>query len=150
MAAGRAAISIRRLRASWKRCTRAGLSSDGYRPPGGIDWRTFRNQICVTFTTRHGHLDIVLRPDGTEGYEQLIATATCERLTGTEIVVPVASAEIHLHSKTEANRAKDHRVLDRMREILDPLSPRAGHEPWSPGEGHERSRGGHEPPKRGG
>lgn len=107
------------------------------------------NQVSVAFTTRHGHLDVVLRPDGTEGYEQLIATATRERLTGTEIVVQVASAEMILHSKTEANRPKDHRVLDRMREILNPLSPRAGHEPWSRREGHERSRGGHEPPERG-
>jgi hypothetical protein len=40
---------------------------EGYRPPGGIDWRTFRNQISVALTTRHGHLDIVLRPDGTDG-----------------------------------------------------------------------------------
>ncbi len=121
---------------------------DGYRPPGGIDWRTFRNQVCVAFTTRHGHLDIVLRPDGTDGYEQLVATATRERLTGTEIVVPVASAEMLLHSKSEAGRPKDQRVLDRMREILNPLSQREGHEPWSPREGRERARGGHEPPER--
>jgi hypothetical protein len=102
---------------------------NGYRPPGGIDWRTFRNQVSVAFTTRHGHLDIVLKPDGTKGYEQLIAGATRERLTGTEIVVPVASSQMILHSKTEADRPKDHAVLDRMRDILDPLSPRAGHEP---------------------
>lgn len=42
------------------------------------------------------HLDIVLRPDGTDGYEQLVRTATRERLVGTEIVVPVASAEMIL------------------------------------------------------
>jgi len=117
---------------------------EGYRPPGGIDWRTFRNQVSVALTTRHGHLDIVLRPDGTDGYEQIIATATRERLTGTEIVVPVASAEMILHSKTEADRPKDHRVLDRMRDILDPLRSRAEHEPPD----HERSRGGREPPER--
>ena len=94
------------------------------------------------------HLDIVLRPDGTDGYEQLVATATRERLTGTEIVVPVASAEMLLHSKSDADRPKDQRVLDRMREILNPLSQREGHEPWSPREGRERARGGHEPPER--
>jgi hypothetical protein len=121
---------------------------DGYRPPGGIDWRTFRNQVSVAFTTRHGHLDIVLQPDGTKGYEQLIASATRERLTGTEIAVPVASPEMILHSKTEADRPKDQAVLDRMREVLDPLSDRAGHEPWSHREGHERSRDGHDPPER--
>lgn len=93
---------------------------EGFRPPGGIDWRTFRSQVSVALTTPHGHLDIVLRPDGTDGYEQLIASATHERLTGTEIVVSVASAEMILQSKTAADRPKDHAVLDRMRDILNP------------------------------
>jgi hypothetical protein len=91
---------------------------EGYRPPDGIDWRTFRNQISVAFTTRHGNFDVVLLPDGTKGYEEIIATATRERLPGTGIVVPVASAEMILHSKDAADRPKDHAVLDRMREAL--------------------------------
>jgi hypothetical protein len=115
---------------------------EGYRPPGGIDWRTFRSHVSVALTTPHGHLDIVLRPDGTDGYEQLIASATRERLVGTEIVVPVASAEMILHSKTEADRPKDHAVLDRMRDILNPLRPRDLLDPPN------RSRGGREPPDR--
>ena len=117
---------------------------EGYKPPGGIDWRTFRNQVSIALTTPHGHLDIVLQPDGTDGYEQLIATATRERLIGTEIVVPVASAEMILQSKTAADRPKDHAVLDRMRDILDPLSSRTGREPPE----RRRPRGGHEPPER--
>jgi hypothetical protein len=115
---------------------------EGLRPPGGIDWRTFRSHVSVALTTPHGHLDIVLRPDGTDGYEQLIASATRERLIGTEIVVPVASAEMILHSKTEADRPKDHVVLGRMRDILNPLRARdLLHPP-------DRSRSGHEPPER--
>jgi hypothetical protein len=121
----------------------------GFRPPGGIDARTFQNQVSVAFTTPHGHLDIVLRPDGTDVYEQLIATATRERMIGTEIVVPVASAELLLHSKTKANRPKDHAVLDRMRDILKPPSPRPARDPWSPRDGRERSDGEREPPDRG-
>ncbi len=121
---------------------------DGFRPPGGIDARTFRGQICVAFATRHGNFDVVLLPDGTQGYEEILRTSTCERMAGTRIVVPVASAEMILHSKEAANRQKDRDALGRMREILNPLSPRAGHEPWSPREGHERSRGGREPPGR--
>ncbi len=35
---------------------------EGFRPPGGLDWRTFRNQVAVTFATRHGDLDVVLHP----------------------------------------------------------------------------------------
>ena len=115
---------------------------DGFRPPGGIDWRTFRSQVWVTLTTRHGDIDIVLTPDGTDGYQEIAQTATRERLIGTEIVVPVASAEMILHSKTAADRPKDHAVLDRMREILNPLRPRDILDP------PDRSRGGHEPPER--
>ena len=91
---------------------------EGYRPPDGIDWRTFRNQISIAFATRHGNFDVVLLPDGTKGYEEIIATATREMLPGTAIVVPVASAEMILHSKGVADRPKDHAVLDRMRDAL--------------------------------
>jgi len=64
---------------------------EGYRPPDGIDWRTLRNQISIAFTTRHGNFDVVLLPDGTKGYEEIIATATRERLPGTGIIVPVVA-----------------------------------------------------------
>ncbi len=115
---------------------------DGFRPPGGIDWRTFRSQVWVTLTTRHGDIDIVLTPDGTDGYKEIAKTATRERLIGTEIVVPVASAEMILKSKTAADRPKDHAVLDRMRDILNPLAPR------DLLDRQDRSRRGHELPER--
>ena len=121
-----------------------GRYPEGFRPPGGIDWRTFRSQVWVTLTTRHGDIDIVLTPDGTDGYEEIAQTATRERLEGTEIVVPVASAEMILQSKTAADRPKDHAVLDRMRDILNPLGSRDVLDPPD----RSRSRGGHEPPER--
>ncbi len=121
---------------------------DGFRPPGGIDARTFRGQICVAFTTRHGNFDVVLLPDGTRGYEEIVQSATPERMAGTHIVVPVASAETILHSKATANRQKDRDTLHRMREMLNPLSPQAAQEPWSPRDGRERPGGGQEPPER--
>jgi predicted nucleotidyltransferase len=117
---------------------------DGFRPPGGIDWRTFRNQVWVTLTTRHGDIDVVLTPDGTDGYEEIAKTATRERLEGTEIAVPVASAEMILKSKTAADRPKDHAVLDRMRDILNPLSDRGTLGPPD----RSRPRDGREPPGR--
>jgi predicted nucleotidyltransferase len=92
---------------------------EGYRPPDGIDARTFRNQVSITFTTRHGDFDVVLIPDGTRGYEEIIATATPETVPGTRVVVPVASAETILHSKAAAGRAKDRAVIDSMRRVLD-------------------------------
>jgi len=117
---------------------------DGFRPPGGIDWRTFRSQVWVTLTTRHGDIDVVLTPDGTDGYEEIAKTATRERLVGTEIAVPVASAEMILQSKTAADRPKDHAVLDRMRDILNPLHARDLLDPHD----RSRSRGEQEPPER--
>ena len=85
---------------------------EGFRPPGGIDWRTFRSQVWVTLTTRHGDIDIVFGPrTGPTGMRRIAQTATRERLVGTEIAAPVASAEMILHSKTAADRPKDHAVL---------------------------------------
>lgn len=46
-----------------------------------------------------------------------------------------------LHSKTEADRPKDHAVLDRMRDILNPLRPRDFLDP------PDRSRDGRKPPE---
>jgi hypothetical protein len=117
---------------------------DGFRPPGGIDWRTFRSQVWVTLTTRYGDIDIVLTPDGTDGYQEIAQTATRERLIGTEMAVPVASAEMILQSKTAADRPKDHAVLDRMRDILNPLRPRDLLDPPD----RSRSHDGREPPER--
>jgi hypothetical protein len=91
---------------------------DGFRPPDGIDARTFRSQVSVSFTTRHGDCDVVLIPDGTAGYEEIAKTATLKTLPGTRILVPVASAEIILHSKATADRPKDRAALDRMRRAL--------------------------------
>jgi hypothetical protein len=91
---------------------------EGFRPPDGIDARTFRNQVSITFTTRHGDFDVVLIPDGTGGYEEIITTATPETVPGTGIVVPVASAETILHSKATAGRPKDRAVIESMRDAL--------------------------------
>lgn len=91
---------------------------EGFRPPDGIDARTFRNHVSITFTTYHGDFDVVLIPDGTSGYDEIIATATPETVPGTGIVVPVASAEMILHSKAVAGRPKDRAVIDSMREAL--------------------------------
>jgi hypothetical protein len=131
----------------------------GFRPPGGIDALTFRNKVCVAFATRHGNFDVVIIPDGTSGYEQIAETATRERMTGTRIVVPVASAETILHSKATANRQKDRDTLGRMREILNPERstgqrdcgrPPEHKDPWglSDHRDRERSRDGREPPER--
>jgi hypothetical protein len=116
---------------------------DGYRPPGGLDWRTFRSQVSITFATPHGDVDVVLRPDGTDGYEDIIRSATPERVTGTEIVTQVASVETILRSKDAADRPKDRETLPELRQILDPFGLYPGrHNPARP-------RPGQEPPEHG-
>jgi hypothetical protein len=92
---------------------------EGFHPPGGIDTRTFRNQVSIAFTCPYGDFDVVLIPDGTQGYEDIMQTATRETVAGTHIVVPTASAATILHSKATANRAKDRAALGRMREALE-------------------------------
>ena len=79
---------------------------------------TARLLVSITFTTRHGDFDVVLIPDGTSGYEEIITTATPETVPGTGIVVPVASAETILHSKATAGRPKDRAVIESMRDAL--------------------------------
>ena len=49
-----------------------------------------------------------------------------------------------LQSKTAADRPKDHAVLDRMRDILNPLKARDLLDTPD----RSRHRGGHEPPER--
>jgi hypothetical protein len=93
-----------------------------------------------------GDLDdggVVLRPDGTDGYEDIVRTATPERVTGTEMITQVASAETILRSKDAANRPKDRETLPALREIRDPFGLYPGrHNP-------ARSRPGQEPPEHG-
>ncbi len=95
----------------------------------------------MTLTTRHGDIDIVLTPDGTDGYEEIAQTATLERLEGTEVVVPVASAEMILKSKMAADRSRT-TVLD----ACATLNPAFARLAWPPD--RSRSHGEHEPPER--
>lgn len=99
---------------------------EGFRPPGGFDWRTFRGQDWMTLCSPHGDFDVVFAPAGTGGYEEIITTATRERIAGTHLVVPVASAELILRSKQAANRPKDRAVLADMRLMLGRSPSRDG------------------------
>jgi hypothetical protein len=90
------------------------IGGAGAQPRG---WPEPTDEVSIT-TTRHGDFDVVLVPDGTSGYEEIIATATPETVPGTGIVVPVASAETILHSKAAAGRPKDRAVIESMRGAL--------------------------------
>lgn len=102
---------------------------DGFRPPGGVDARTFAGQINIAFLTRHGPLDIALLPDGTSGYEDLARTATRTRVARTRIAALVASADDILRSKTAADRAKDRDVLPQMQADFERTRALGGRSP---------------------
>lgn len=75
--------------------------------------------------TKHGDLDIVLRPDGTAGYADLRRDAAPERL-GESLTVQVASLADVIRSKEAANRAKDQAALPALRQTLESIRRREG------------------------
>lgn len=78
---------------------------DGFRPPGGLDARTFREPVSVAFITPQGHLDVCLVPDGFPGgYNDLLINAEVLRVAQTTRTARVADAADILESKIAANR----------------------------------------------
>jgi hypothetical protein len=59
----------------------------------------------LNLITRYGPLDVTYRPDGTDGYDDLVRAAVIVRLLDVDVVV--ASLEDVIRSKEAAGRAKD-------------------------------------------
>lgn len=70
--------------------------------------RSFRTQ------TRYGVLDVSLRPDGTDGYSDLVRRA--EYIVVDSVAAPVANLRDVIRSKEAAGRAKDLAVLPQLNE----------------------------------
>jgi hypothetical protein len=81
---------------------------DGQTLAGGSTWK---------FLTDHGELDVVLDPDGTRGYADLLRKARRTEVGG--ISVMVAALEDVIRSKEAADRARDRAVLDDLRRTLE-------------------------------
>jgi hypothetical protein len=79
----------------------------------------FDRMQTITFVTRHGPLDVCFRPDGTEGYDDLIRDASAQGIGGE--TVPTASLEDIIRSKTAAGRAKDLSMLPILSRYLRQL-----------------------------
>ena len=108
----------------------------GFKPPGGLDAATFRGQVSLAFTTRHGPLDVALVPDGTRGFDDLRRGADHTHVAGTTVRVLVASADDIVRSKSAANRPKDLAQLPEM--IADfERARRLAREREGPGPGRE-------------
>jgi len=76
----------------------------------------------LNLTTRFGDLDLSFLPAGTTGYADLVRSA--ESMTIRGVVVPVASLEDVIRSKTAADRPKDHRTLPVLHQLLDEIRKR--------------------------
>jgi len=105
---GRLAAALRDLGAT----LRAPGTNDRVTIP--LDERTFISMITMTFHTDAGPFDVSLRPDGTEGYPDLVRSAVIIDFHGRP--VPVAALEDIIRSKDAAGRPKDRAVLPDLRE----------------------------------
>lgn len=72
----------------------------------------------VQATTPHGELDIVTRPAGTKGYDDLNRSANRKEVAP-GITVAIASLADVIRSKEAANRPKDRGQLPILRETLE-------------------------------
>ncbi len=97
----------------------ARLRADGL-PPGGmripLDGRTFALVQTITFSTAMGPLDVAVRPDGTDGYEDLNRAAVEVEYDGE--VVRIAHLRDVIRSKEAAGRPKDVEQLPQLRRRL--------------------------------
>jgi len=84
--------------------------------PGGITRAWLSSMVSISLTTSAGPLDINIMPDGTAGFDDLVAGAAA--LPYGARVVPVAGLEDIIRSKEAAGREKDLRVIPALRAHL--------------------------------
>ena len=87
-----------------------------------LDAQVLAGLTMVTMLTDHGPLDVTFRPDGTDGYADLVRRAV-RRTVGDHPGVPVADLADVIASKEAAGRAKDLRALPALRRLPTRLRP---------------------------
>jgi len=114
---GRLAAALRDLGAT----LRAPGLTEGVVIP--LDERTFDRMTTMTFFTGAGPFDVSLRPDGTEGYPDLVRAAVRVEFHGRP--VPVAALEDIIRSKNAAGRPKDQATLPELERYAEEQATRA-------------------------
>ncbi len=109
----RLAVALKELDARFRV---PGGPPEGVDVPGGITPEWLGSTVTLTLVTDGGPLDVSLIPDGTEGYEDLVAHHV--ELQFQERTVRVASLEDVIRSKEAVGREKDIRVLPALRAHL--------------------------------
>lgn len=85
---------------------------DGHPLAAPLDAATIVRHASLAFTCEDGPIDVVLHPDGVEGFAELEPAATIEQLAGSQVLV--ASATHIVQSKRAADRLKDRAQLPGM------------------------------------
>jgi len=78
----------------------------------------------ANLVTRAGDVDLAFTPAGTGGFADLLPRAVVMTIAG--VSVRVAALEDVIRSKEAANRAKDHRTLPVLRQLLAEIRRRGG------------------------
>ena len=89
----------------------------GVAVPGGISAAWLAETVSLALVTDAGPLDVSLRPDGTDGYDDLAALTVLLPYEGH--LVPTAALEDVVRSKEASGRPKDILVLPALRAHLD-------------------------------
>lgn len=84
------------------------LPDEGLRVPWHVDLLE-RMDLALNLITRFGPLDLSLKPSGTDGYDDLIASAV--EFTVANTMMLTASLDDIIRSKTAAGRTKDNIAL---------------------------------------
>lgn len=79
----------------------------------------FATVDIANLITDAGDLDIAFRPAGSTGYDELLAAAVPFDIDGHQVMV--ASLDDIIHSKTVANRPKDHATLPILLALRDEI-----------------------------
>jgi hypothetical protein len=88
--------------------------------PFPFDSGLLENATVWTLTTKHGDLDLVVSPAGTDGYRDLIRDADeLNVATEPDLSVQVASLADVIRSKEAAGREKDRAALPLLRRTLE-------------------------------
>jgi hypothetical protein len=88
--------------------------------PFPFDAGLLENATVWTLTTKHGDLDLVVSPAGTDGYRDLIRDADeLNVATEPDLSVQVASLADVIRSKEAAGREKDRAALPLLRRTLE-------------------------------
>lgn len=93
-----------------------GGSPGGEVIPGGMTREWLRENVSIALVTDAGPIDVNLRPDGTAGYDDLIASSVVIEFEGH--AVTTASLEDVLRSKEASGRPKDLIVTPAIRDHL--------------------------------